>query len=95
MAVIINFINEVMKVPPLKRLKGAPSEPQLKWLVRGLEQNSGKLPLFDSEGRKISPRTVQSCIDKGWVQPWFNNPLKPDWQVCKLTIAGRQAISSS
>ena len=67
---------------------------QVRWLSRGLEQAGGKLPLFDDKGRKISDRTVQSCIEKGWAEPWFNNPMKPDWTICKLTDAGRQLISA-
>ena len=56
---------------------------------RGLEQAGGKLPLFDRNGQRVSERTVRSCIDKGWAEPWFANPLKPDWLVCKITDAGR------
>ena len=52
-----------------------------------------ELCLFDETGQKVSSRTVTACIDRGWAEPWFNNPLKPDWQVCKLTGAGRQALS--
>lgn len=62
---------------------------QLLWLQRGLDQAGGKLPLFDDKGRKVSERTVRSCIEHGWAEPWFANPLKPDWLVCKLTDAGR------
>lgn len=69
-----------------------PTEPQLRWLRRGLDQAGGKLPLFDGEGQRISERTVRSCIDKGWAAPWFANPLKPDWQVCKLTSSGRELL---
>ncbi len=67
---------------------------QASWLSRGLEQAGGKLPLFDDKGRKVSERTVQSCIEKGWAEPWFNNPMKPEWTVCKLTDAGRHLIST-
>lgn len=74
---------------------GTPSESQAKWLARGLTQAGGKLPLFDAEGQSISPRTVQSCIDNGWAEPWFNNPLKPDWIVCKLTDLGREIAEKS
>lgn len=66
-----------------------PSETQLQWLARGLDQPGGKLPLFDRWGQRISERTVRSCIEHGWAEPWFTNPLKPDWLVCKLTPAGR------
>lgn len=72
---------------------GHPSGAQRAWLRRGLEQAGGKLPLFDSEGQQICERTVRACIDKGWAEPWFSNPLKPDWIVCRLTDAGRAAAS--
>lgn len=72
----------------------APSQAQSAWLCRGLEQAGGKLPLFDLQGQQVCERTVRACIDKGWAQPWFSNPLKPDWIVCKLTDAGRHAITS-
>jgi hypothetical protein len=29
-------------------------------------------------------------MERGWAEPWFENPLKPDWLVCKLTAAGRK-----
>jgi hypothetical protein len=67
-----------------------PSNAQLKWLRRGLDQAGGKLPLFDGNGQKVSSRTINSCIKQGWAEPWFNNPIKPDWLVCKLTKAGRK-----
>lgn len=70
-----------------------PTPMQRKWLTRGLDQAGGKLPLFDEVGKKVSDRTVKACIEHGWAEPWFNNPLKPDWQVCKLTDAGRRLLS--
>ncbi len=69
-----------------------PSAAQRAWLVRGLSQPGGKLPLFDESGQRISPRTIQSSIDRGWAEPWFANPTKPDWLVCKLTDLGRTAL---
>ena len=69
-----------------------PSPVQRAWLSRGLNQPGGKLPLFDESGQRISPRTIQSSIDQGWAQPWFANPTKPDWLVCKLTDLGRAAL---
>lgn len=72
--------------------EGKATEQQLRWLQRGLDQPAGKLPLFDDKGRKVSERTVKSCIEHGWAEPWFTNPLKPDWLVCKLTDAGRDVI---
>jgi hypothetical protein len=69
-----------------------PSLPQRNWLVRGLDQPGGKLPLFDRDGQRIDAQTVRSCLHAGWAEPWFNNPLKPDWLVCKLTEKGRKAL---
>jgi hypothetical protein len=72
-----------------------PTDIQLAWLKRGLNQPGGKLPLFDEWGQKVSERTIRSCIDHGWAEPWFTNPLKPDWLVCKLTATGRGLVSAS
>lgn len=66
-----------------------PTTAQLAWLRRGLEQPGGKLPLFDDAGQRVSDRTVRSCLDRGWAKPWFDNPLKPGWLVCRLTHLGR------
>ena len=71
------------------RTENKVTDKQRRWLKRGLGEAGGKLPLFDDKGRKISDRTVKSCIQHGWAEPWFANPLKPDWLVCKLTDAGR------
>ena len=71
---------------------GRPTTEQLEWLRRGIDQPGGKLPLFDRYGQNVSPRTIRACIDHGWAEPWFSNPLKPDWLVCKLTSEGRSLI---
>ncbi|HYE51792.1 MAG TPA: hypothetical protein VEB20_19520 [Azospirillaceae bacterium] len=76
-------------VPP----RPVPTDHQLRWLERGLEQPGGKLPLFERDGRKVPARTVRSCLDAGWAEPWFANPLKPDWLVCRLTDAGRALLA--
>jgi hypothetical protein len=70
----------------------APTPIQRAWLARGLDQPGGKLPLFNRNGQLVGARTVQSCIDRGWAERWFSNPLKPDWQVCRLTEKGRAAV---
>jgi hypothetical protein len=67
-----------------------PSAVQRMWLRRGLTEPGGKLPLFDDQGQQIDPRTIRACIEQGWAEPWFANPVKPGWLVCKLTPAGRQ-----
>jgi hypothetical protein len=74
---------------PARLAPAHPSSAQLRWLKRGLPQPGGKLPLFDEWGQRISEQTIRSCIAQAWAEPWFNNPLKPDWLVCKLTAAGR------
>ena len=69
-----------------------PTSVQRDWLSHGLTQAGGKLPLFDGYGARISTRTVKSCMRQGWAEPWFDNPLKPDWLICRLTRAGREAL---
>ncbi len=85
--------NDDASPAPEKRPRDAePSRAQRAWLRRGLGQPGGKLPLFDQNGQNVSPRLVQACLDKGWAEPWFSNPLKPDWLVCKLTETGRGIV---
>jgi hypothetical protein len=71
------------------RRKPRPTVTQLAWLSRGLDQAGGKLPLFDHYGQRYDVRTIRSCVDQGWAEPWFKNPIKPDWLVCRLTAQGR------
>lgn len=71
-----------------------PTAAQRRWLRRGLDQPGGKLPMFDNDGGAISARTIRSCIAHGWAEPWFENPVKPDWLVCKLTDQGRAAVAT-
>jgi hypothetical protein len=92
MPAYLTVVKGTGKPPARKRGKGDPSPQQLKWLAHGLDQAGGKLPLFDEDGQRISDRTIQSCIGKGWAEPWFDNPIKPDWLICKLTDSGRQAV---
>ena len=72
---------------------GGPNAVQRRYLIRGFSQAGGKLPLFDRDGQHIHPALVRACIAHGWAAPWFGNPLKPDWLVCKLTEKGRHAVS--
>jgi len=73
-------------------MSSRPTPMQRRYLERGLSEPGGKLPLFDGEGQQIAAQTVRSCIANGWAEPWFSNPLKPDWLVCKITDAGRAVI---
>jgi len=72
-----------------------PSPAQRRYLERGLNQAGGKLPLFDELGQEIDARTIRACIRAGWAEPWFANPLKPEWLVCKLTDKGRLALGTA
>jgi hypothetical protein len=68
------------------------SDAQRSWLKKGLSQPGGKLPLFDEWGQRVHENVVRACISHGWAEPWFTNPLKPDWLVCKLTEEGRRLL---
>jgi hypothetical protein len=72
-----------------------PTEAQRRYLERGLRQPGGKLPLFDQDGREIPHKTIETCIVHGWAEPWFANPLKPGWLVCKLTPEGYRVLGQS
>lgn len=63
-----------------------------RYLTLGKRQPGGKLPLFDENGQEIKATVIKGCLEKGLVEPWFANPIKPDWLVCRLTDAGRHAI---
>lgn len=80
-------------MPALNSVPLKPTEAQRRYLGRGLDQAGGKLPLFDEFGREYDARTIRACIRAGWAEPWFANPLKPDWLVCKLTETGRAALA--
>jgi hypothetical protein len=69
-----------------------PNPAQRRYLARGMNQPGGKLPLFDDLGQHVHPALVKACIAHGWAEPWFGNPLKPDWLVCKLTDKGRLVL---
>jgi hypothetical protein len=92
-------LNEAVNVPVKRGADARPSlhptAAQKKYLLLGLDQPGGKLPLFDRNGAGIDRKTVESCIAKGWAEPWFANPMKPDWLVCKLTPAGYAVLGKS
>src|ERR1043166_7163958 len=69
-----------------------PTEPQRRYLERGLSEPGGKLPPFDRDGRQVPRKTIEACIAHGWADRWTANPIKPDWVVCKLTSAGYRAL---
>ena len=72
-----------------------PTMVEMLYLRRGLNQAGGKLPLFDMDGQIVAEDIVRRCLARGWAEAWFQNPLKPDWLVCKLTAAGRRLAETS
>ena len=72
--------------------KARPNQAQRYYLTQGLTQPGGKLPLFDENGQHVHPALVKACVAHGWAEPWFGNPLKPDWLICKLTEEGRRLV---
>lgn len=74
------------------RGRAFPSRAQTRYLSLGLRQPGGKLPLFDADGQRIQPRTIRACMEAGWCHPWHQNPVQPDWLVCRLTERGREVI---
>jgi len=36
--------------------------------------------------------TIRACLHAGWAEPWFANPVRPDWLVCKLTAEGYRVL---
>jgi hypothetical protein len=66
-----------------------PTQSQREWLKRGLDDPQSKLPLFDGEGQEMDQRTIQACLENGWAESWFENPLRPGVPVCRLTEKGR------
>jgi len=94
-ATVALVADELRDVAHLREGMGRPSASQRDWLSRGLDQPGGKLPLFDRDGKRINERTIRACIEQGWAEPWFANPMKPDWLVCKLTLAGRKLVSQA
>ena len=80
----------VAKVATLKVV--APNLAQRAYLKAGLDQPGGKLPLFDTKGAAIPAALIRTCIARGWAERWFENPLAPDWLVCRLTPRGAKAV---
>lgn len=86
--------NTVAELPANSKERAGPTPVQRRWLLRGLNQPGGKLPLFDADGSRVRERTVRSCIRKGWAEPWLHNPIKPDWLVCRITDSGRAVVAA-
>lgn len=53
------------------------------------------MPLHDPFGQRFPDKVIESCLKAGWAEPWLRNPIKPDWLVCRLTEAGRRAVTAN
>src|SRR5262249_24783998 len=71
---------------------GELSAAQRRYLERGVTEAGGKLPLFDEDGREIPHRTIETCVARGWAEPWTKNPIKPGWKGCRLTASGYRVL---
>lgn len=76
-------------------LGARPGDAARSYLLRGLGQPGGKLPLFDEQGQRIHASVIRDCIKAGWAEPWYRNPIMPDWLVCKLTDTGRTVLRAN
>lgn len=85
-------MNDMVAAIPAAWRRARPTPVQRAYLRRGLDQPGGKLPLFDAQGQRYPERTIRACMEQGWAEPWFVNPLKPNWLVCKLTEEGRALV---
>lgn len=63
------------------------------WLRGGLSRADGRLALFDTFGEPVEKVIIQRAIAKGWAEPWFASPMRPQWTVCRLTEQGRRAAT--
>ena len=61
----------------------------LDWLSGGLGRADGRLALFDRFGEPVDPKMVRRCVQAGLAEPWFANPMRPSWMVCRLSDQGR------
>lgn len=68
------------------------SDEQREWLQAGLNQAGGKLPLYKTSGERFPSSLISSCVQAGLAEPWALNPLRNQWQVCRLTEVGKTAL---
>jgi len=62
------------------------------WLRGGEAREDGRLALFDQFGEPIDKKVVKTAIASGLAEPWFANPMRPQWTVCRLTQKGHDFL---
>ncbi len=65
------------------------------WLNGGLNREDGRLAIFDTFGEPVNKAVIKTAIASGYAEPWFSNPMRPQWTVCRLTAKGRAAVNPS
>ena len=90
--VLADDLDPVGEVEPWAALWPALDPTPMGWKQRSWYLGPHQEPLFDRNGQRVRAKTVQACLDAGWAEPWFDNPIKPDWQVCRLTADGYQVL---
>ena len=63
------------------------------WLQGGLSRDDGRLALFDQFGEPVQKSVIREAIKAGYAEPWFVNPMRPQWTVCRLTATGRRVAT--
>lgn len=76
----------------MNKMSRRPTPTQLEWLRRGLDRPGGSLPIFDEFGQRVSDRTVESCVKRGWAEA--KGKALRDWPLCRLTSAGRDLLDA-
>ncbi len=71
------------------------TEAQRAYLELAKDQPGGKLPIYDGEGKRVNPRTIQACMTRGLCVSWYRNPIEPGWPVCKITLTGKKVMGWS
>ena len=89
---VVNGLGIDMKTQQ-SRSAGRVSEREMRqWLSGGLTRPESRLALFDQFGEPIDRALVREAIRLGYAEPWFANPMRPEWMVCRLTARGRAAL---
>jgi hypothetical protein len=82
-----------MKIEQSRKSARVSDREMREWLSGGLKRPESRLALFDQFGEPIDRALVRKAISSGYAEPWFANPMRPEWMVCRLTARGRAALA--
>lgn len=74
-------------------IRNKPSLSQKRYLSYGLKSATGKLSMFDRNGKQYSDKTIITCLDHGWCRKKYDHPIGTNWVVCELTNSGRDVLN--